>query len=79
MRTALIEEDIRKKINTVKGYQQEFNEVDRLNVELFEKMKATTELPDQQSASISIVRELMTLKTQAIQRKSQPSTPPPAK
>jgi hypothetical protein len=82
MRAALIDEDIRKKENTVVGYRQELDEAERLFERLMDVVDVTPEKAkrkDKQATMISVIKRLGEIKNQAIDRKSQPSSPPQAK
>jgi hypothetical protein len=79
MREVLIDEDIRKKKNTVVGYKQELDGAERLFEGLMNAVDATTKNAkgkDQQATMVSAIKRVVAIKEQAIDRKSQPSTPP---
>jgi hypothetical protein len=74
MRVALIEEDIRKKENTVIGYKQAFQGSEELTEELIDAILARTrnaKRKDKEAIMTSAVKGFMEIKNQAIDRKSQ--------
>jgi hypothetical protein len=80
MRAVIIAEDIRKKENSVVGYKQEMEEVERLFNGLTDVVDTTTKKAkqkDQQATMVSAIKGVREIKKQAIDRKSQ--QPPQAK